>query len=267
MADKEQSLDEWLAEERARLSKGFDYEPKPTSAPSGPGVADQALAGLGLGAGVAAGAVAPHPNPVTFEGCRAVVIAAALRSEIADDDTQVRVQGTGESQVVTILQGQRGEASRFSPALSITMIEKADVLTVTVSDLSAGSMTDAVGSVGGTLLEQGKNVLLARRRGIGGLLDAAGQVIEGVQDLVEDVQDLGLPRRVWAVIDRVGDAAEQAYLDERRHAEALRRAQEAAKRAWTHCEWCGRAYGEAEHGRVECPACGGPRGSKPPSLG
>ena len=61
---KDQSLDEWLAEERARLDKGFTFEPQPTSAPIQPGTAEQALAGLGLGAGVAAGVAAPHPNPV-----------------------------------------------------------------------------------------------------------------------------------------------------------------------------------------------------------
>ncbi len=55
--NKDQSLDEWLAEEQARLDKGFTFEPQPTSAPSQPGTAEQALAGLGLGAGVAGLAV------------------------------------------------------------------------------------------------------------------------------------------------------------------------------------------------------------------
>ena len=63
MADERQSQEEWLESERERLKKGFTYEPKPTSAPSKPGAADEVIAGLGLGAGVAAGAAAPHPNP------------------------------------------------------------------------------------------------------------------------------------------------------------------------------------------------------------
>lgn len=265
MSDKEQSLDEWLAAERERLDEGFAFEPQPSSAPSGPGAAGQTLAGLGLGAGVVAGAVAPHPNPVTFEGCKANVIATALRSDVADDDTRVQVERTGSSLVVTILQSQKTNAHRFIPALSVTLIEKADTLTVTVSNLNQGSVRGAVGSIGGTLLEQGRQTL-TRRRGVGGLLDMAGHVMEGVQDLVEDVQDLTLPRRVWAVIDRVGEATEQAFLDERRQVEDLQRKREATIRAWTHCEWCGRAYREDEQSRADCPSCGGPRGSKPDLL-
>ena len=70
MADQEkeqthegQTHEEWLAAERARLEKGFTFEPKPPSAPSKPGTADEVLAGLGLGAGVAAGAAAPGVEP------------------------------------------------------------------------------------------------------------------------------------------------------------------------------------------------------------
>jgi len=265
MAEKEQSLEEWLAAERERLDRGFTFEPEPSSTPGGSGAADQALAGLGLGAGVVGGAVAPHPNPVAFEGCTAEVVATALRNELADDDTRVQVERTGSSLVVTVLQSQEADAYRFIPALSVTLIEEGETLTVTVSDLNPSSVTGVVGSIGETLLEQGAQVL-TRRGGLGGLLDAAGNVMEGVQDLVEDVQDLTLPRRAWTVIDRVGEAAERAYLDEQRRAAELEREREAALRAWTHCEWCGRAYRDDERDRATCPTCGGPRGSKPDFL-
>ena len=90
-------------------------------------------------------------------------------------------------------------------------------------------------------------------------------MMEGVQDLVEDIQDLGLPKRVWQVIDRVGEAAEEAYLDEKRQEQERQREREAAERAWTHCESCGRAYQEDDD-RMDCPSCGAPRGSKPAWL-
>lgn len=262
MADKEQSLKEWLAEERARLDKGFSFEPKPGPAASKPGAGEEILAGLGLGAGVVGGAVAPHPDTVTFEGCKAAVIANALRSEIPDDDTRVQVDRSGDSVVVTILQSQKSRPHQFSPALSASLIEAADTLTVTVSDLSQGAVRTALSSVGSTVLYQGKR-LLFRRRGIGGLLETAGDIMEGVEDLVEDIQDLGLPKRVWEVIDRVGGAAEEAYLEKRRKEREARRKREAAERAWTHCGWCGRAYGSDEDSVTECPSCGAPRGVKP----
>ena len=77
MADKEQSKqshEEWLEAEQARLKQGFKYEAKPASAASGPGSADEVLAGLGLGAGAVAGAAAPHPSPMTFEGGQAAFL-------------------------------------------------------------------------------------------------------------------------------------------------------------------------------------------------
>ena len=267
MGDREKSHEEWMAEERARLDKGFSFEPEPTSAPDGPGAGGQVLAGLGLGAGVVGGVLAPHPNPVTFEGCKAEVIISALRKEIADDDTRVQVDMTGGSVAATILQSEKGGARKFAPAVNVTLIEKTDALTVTVGALNQDSLRGTISSMGDTLLDQGKKVLSrTRRSGAGGLLDAAGQVMDGVEGLIEDVQDLGLPRRVWGVIDRVGAAAEQAYLDERRQAEELQRKRALAVRAWTHCEWCGRAYAQDEETRTDCPTCGGPRGDKPAFL-
>lgn len=266
MTDEKLSHEEWLKAERERLKKGFTYEPQPSSAPGKPGAADEVLAGLGLGAGVVGGAVAPHPNPVTFEGCKAAVIVDALGAELPDDDTRVQVDRSGDSVVVTILQSQERDARGFSPALNVTLIEKPDMLTVTVSDLDQDTVRDTLSSMGGTLLDQGKRALSGGKPlGVGGLLDAAGHVMEGVEDLVEDIQDLGLPRRVWEVIDRVGGAAEQAYLDQRREERKAQWEREAAERAWTHCAWCGRAYKADEDDLRECPACGAPRGDKPSS--
>ena len=267
MEDKELSHEEWLASEQARLDKGFEFEPQPSSAPSEPGTAGQALAGLGLGAGVVGGALAPHPNPVTFEGGKATVIAKALRSELADDDTRVQVDKTSDAVVVTILQSQKRNAGRFSPAVTATMIEKSNTLTVTVSSLNPGSVRDAVTSMGSSLVDQGKRALSrGSGSGVAGLLDVASQMIEGVEDVVEDVQDLRLPHRVWATIDRVGEAAEQAYLNALQKNQELQREREEARRAWTHCEWCGRAYGDDEDSRTDCLTCGGPRGDRPAFL-
>ena len=145
------------------------------------------------------------------------------------------------------------------------MIETPDVLTVTVSDLNEGSVRTALGSMGRTVLDQGKR-LLFRRRGAGGLLETAGNVVDGVEDLVEDIQDLGLPKRVWEVIDRVGEAAERAHLDEKRKEQERQWQRETAERAWTHCDSCGRAFREDEISRVDCPSCGAPRGHKPAWL-
>lgn len=272
MADEEKTRDEeltheeWLAAERARLEKGFAYEPRPSSAPAKPGTADEVLAGLGLGAGVAAGSAAPHSNPTTFEGVQAAVIANALRNELPDDDTRVEAERTGDALVVTVLQSQENNPYQLLPALTVALIETAGMLTVTVSDLTERTVRGALGSIGSTVVEQGKRVLFRRRRGVGGLFDAAGNVIEGVQDLVEDIQDLNLPRRVWTVIDRVGGAAEEAYLKDRREKQKARWEREAVERAWTRCEWCGRVYKDDEAERTDCPSCGAPRGDKPASL-
>ena len=190
-----------------------------------------------------------------------------MRKEIADDDTRVQVDKTSGSVVVTILQSQESRPHDFSPALTATLVETADALTVTVSDLNQGAVRGALSSVGSTVLDQGKKLLTGRgRSGVGGLLDAAGQVMEGVDDLVEDIQDLGLPKRVWEVIDRVGGAAEEAYLDQQRKEREAQRKREEAERAWTHCESCGRAYRDDEDSRVDCPSCGAPRGDKPAWL-
>jgi rubrerythrin len=122
--------------------------------------------------------------------------------------------------------------------------------------------------MGSVVLDEGKEVLSRRKKqsGVAGLLDVAGRVMDGVEDLVEGIQDLGLPRRVWEVIDRVGGAAEQAYLDQKREDQELQWKQEAAERAWTHCDSCGRTYGHEEDSRTDCPSCGAPRGDKPAWL-
>ena len=168
--------------------------------------------------------------------------------------------------VCTVLQKQEPRPYDFFPALSVTMIEKADTLTVTVSDLDQDTVRGALGSMGSTLLDQGKRVITGRARGVGGVFDAAGHVMKGVEELVEDIQDLGLPRRVWKVIDRVGEATEKAYLDEQRQIQERQRQREAAIRAWTHCAWCGHAYGTDEADTTSCPSCGAARGPKPDSL-
>ena len=265
MADEEKSLEEWMAEERARLEKGFTFEPQPSPQTSKPSSAGQVAAGLGLGAGVVAGAVAPHPDSVIFEGCKADVIVTALKREIANEDTRVRVDRTGDSVVVTVLQSQASRPHQFSPALTATLIETADTLTITVSDLSGETKRRTLGSLGRTVLRRGGRMLFGRR-GIMGLFRTASDVMEGVEDLVEDIQDLGLPKRVWEVIDRVGEAAEQAYLDEKQKRQEYQWQREAAERAWTHCDSCGRAYREDEADRVDCPSCGAVRGDKPDWL-
>ena len=267
--DKKQSHEEWLAAERERLNEGFSFEPQPSSAASdsGPAPAAQALAGLGLGAGVVGGAVAPHPNPTTFEGCKADVIVTALKKEFSGDDTHVQIAKADDSVVVTILQSQTNRPQQFTPALTATFIETPDTLTVTVSDLDQGTVRGTISSIGSTVLDQGKTILSKRRRlGVAGMLDAAGRVMDGVEDLVEDIQDLGLPRRVWEVIDRVGEAAEQAYLDQKRKEQELQWQREAAEQAWTHCASCGRRYKDSENSRTDCPSCGAPRGDKPAWL-
>lgn len=265
MADNEQTLQEWLAKEQARLDEGFTFEPKPSSQASKPDVAGEILAGVGLGAGVIGGALGPHPDTVTFEGCRAEVIVHALRSEIAGDDTRVQINRTGDSVTVTILQSQASRPRAFFPALTVTLLETPTALTITVSDLGQDAKRGALGSIGRTALNQGAR-LLFRRRGIVGLVQTAGNLIKGAQDMVEDIQDLGLPKQVWEVIDRVGEAAEEVYLEEQRQMQETRRQREEVERMWTHCPSCGRAYREDELDRVDCPSCGGPRGDKPAWL-
>jgi hypothetical protein len=259
-----QSTEEWLAEERQRLEEGFSFEPRPAVEGAKPGPADDTLAQLGLGAGVLAGVVAGHANPVTFEGCRASTVANTLASDITDEDTQATISETEEATIVRILQ-RREPQQRFAPALTVTLIESDEVLTVAMSDLSPEVKRGSIGSLGRSALRGSRRMLL-RRRGLPGVLDAAGGLIEGFEDVAEDIQDLSLPKRVWLVIDRVGGAAEKTYLEERRKRLALERRREAAKRAWTHCEWCGRAYAEEEAEIVQCPSCGAPRGSKPEWL-
>lgn len=264
------SHDEWLEAERERLRKGFSYTPPPPSpgTASGAGPGEQALAGLGLGAAAAAGVLGPHPNPITFQGVRSSFIIDALRSEISDDDTRVQVQAADEGPVVVISQSPASAPHRFAPALTVTLLDSPAALAVTVSELRKSAVRDKWSSIGGTVLEQTGQVLTSRRRrGVGGLLDMAGSLKDGVEDLVDDLQDLSLPRRVWAVIDRVGGAAEEAHLEEVRRERALEWKREGAIRAHTHCEWCGRAYGPDEEAIVECPSCGGARGAKPPSNG
>lgn len=262
---EEQSLEAWLAEERKRLEEGFSFEAQPGSEAPAQSPADDVLAELGLGAGVLAGVVAGHTNPVTFEGCRASTIAKALSSYIPDDDTRVRVNETERATIVTVLQSQERRPRDFSPALTVTLIEADETLTVAMSDLSEDVKRGAIGSIGRTAL-RGSRRLLWRRRGLAGVFDTAGGLIQSIEDLTEDIQDLSLPRRVWAVIDRVGGAAEASYLEERRREDIRKRQREAAERAWTHCEWCGRAYAKDEEDVVECPSCGAPRGTKPPWL-
>jgi len=263
MTEEKQSLEEWLAEERRRLKDGFSFEPEPApDAESSP--ATDILAELGLGAGVLAGVVAGHVNPVTFDGCRASTVAKALASEFTAEDTRVAISKTEEATIITILQGQ-GSRQHFFPALTVTLIEVGETLTVAMSDLSQDAKRGAVGSLGRTVVRQGGELLL-RRQGLIGMLDAAGNLVESVEDVAEDIQDLSLPKRVWRVIDRVGRAAEDAYLEEQGRKRALERKREAAERAWTHCEWCGRAYAPDEENIVQCPSCGAPRGPRPDWL-
>ena len=261
--DEKQSLEEWIAEEQARLEKGFEYTPQPTT-DSGPDPADEVLAGLGIGAGVVGGAVGPHTNPVTFEGVRIPTITDALRSELTADDNRVEVARSGESTVVTILLSQ-ANTYQYLPALTVTLLESAGMLTVTMGDLDRDVVRGALASIGGEVVDQGKD-LLFRRRGIASVLDAAGNLIEGISDVAESIDDMTLPKQVWEVIDRVGEAAEEAYLEKKRQQQATQRRREEAERAWTHCPSCGRAFRPEESERVDCPACGGVRGDKPDWL-
>jgi len=263
----EQDLAGWLAAEQARLDRGFQFEPKPTMSESTrSGSVETALAGVGLGAGVIAGAATPHPNPTVFQGVKPTLVINALREELADRDTRVQVNAGREAVEVTILQSQDQHPFDYLPAVTATMIDRDNTLTITVSDLSQNSARTAFGSMGKTVLREGKNVLVNRRmRGPGGLIDAAGSLIQGIGDVVEDIQDLNLPSRVWKVIDRVGNAAEQAYLDERAKTDARAREREQALHAWTHCPYCDRGYSEDEAQLTLCPACGGTRGDKPDS--
>jgi hypothetical protein len=254
-----------LAAERKRLDEGFSFEPRPRAEESPPAAAQDILAGLGLGAGVLAGTAAGHPNPVTFEGCRAATLAEALASRVAADDTRVAVEKTADAIVVTILQRQDHGPQRLAPALTVTLIETDETLTVAMSGLSEEAKRDAFGSIGRAALHGSRHLLL-RRRGLRGVFDAAGGLMESVEDVSEDLQDLTLPGRVWKVIDQVGTAAEEAYLEKRRRRERMDRQREAAERAWTHCEWCGRAYPEDDDNVVECASCGAPRGPKPAWL-
>lgn len=113
---------------------------------------------------------------------------------------------------------------------------------------------------------EGGGQLLRRRRGLTGVLDTAGNLIESIEDVAEDIEDLSLPRRVWRVIDRVGEAAKDVYRKEEARRRAAERARKAAERAWTHCEWCGRAYEGDDEETVQCPSCGAPRGPRPAWL-
>mgnify|MGYP006294727381 CR=1 FL=1 len=262
---QEQSLEAWLAEERKRLDEGFTFEPQPREENPTPAPAQDILAELGLGAGVLAGVIAGHPNPVTFEGCSASTIAEALRSHVSGNDTRVTVRERENATAVTTLQGQAQRPHTFSPALTVTLIETDETLTVAMSDLSQDVKRAAIGSLGKTALRSGGR-LLWRRRGLGGVLATAGSLMQSIEDVTEDIQDLGLPQRVWAIIDHVGGAAEDAYLEKRRRQERLKRERQAAERAWTHCEWCGRAYAQDEEDIVQCPSCGAPRGAKPAWL-
>lgn len=262
--DRAMSHEEWLESERERLRRGFMYTPQPSASGTPARGADQVLAGLGLGAVAAAGALGPHPNPITFQGIRASVIANALRSEISDHDTRVQVQRTDEGMVVIVSQSQVSAPQRFSTVLTVTLLQAPEELSVAVSELRKSALREKWSSIGGTVLEQAGEVLVSRRRrGVRGLIDMAGNLRDGVEDLVDDLQDLTLPRRVWAVVDRVGGAAEEAYLEEIRRARALEWQREAAVRAYTHCAWCGRPYGPDEDETVRCPSCGAPRGPKP----
>lgn len=263
MTDEEKSLEEWIEEERSKLKKGFDYTPQPTSDAGKPDSGEEILAGLGLGAGVIGGAVAPHPNPVTFEGVRISTISGALQKELVDQSTRVETTQTGDSVIITIYKSPRDNPYSFSPALTATMIEKGDQLTVTLSDLDRDVKREALSSMGGTVLEQGKRALTGGAAGLAGLIDAAGELVEGVGELAEHVDDLSLPKRVWDVIDRVGGAAEKAYREEKRRQDQAQRKREEAERAWTHCPSCGRAYRPDEADRVDCAACGAPRGARP----
>ncbi len=263
MAEKEKSLQEWLAEERQRLKKGFTYEPEPPR-DDVPPAANDILAGLGLGAGILAGAAAGHANPTTFEGVRASTIVAALRSELSGPTTQVEVGESEQATTVTIYRSLQPH-QHAAPALTVTLIESGETLTVAVSDLSQAARRGVIGALGRTAVRQSGRLLL-RRRGLIGMLDAAGNLAAGMEDVTAGIQDLNLPKRVWAVIERVGSAAENSYLEERRRREASERERVAAERAWTHCEWCGRAYGAEEDGSVQCSSCGAPRGPKAPWL-
>lgn len=265
MTDEEKSLEEWIKEERARLKKGFTYTPP--SRTEKPDTSEDILAGLGLGAAVAGGTIAPHPNPTIFEGVKAETIIAALEQHLTSDEIQTQVSRTENTTVVTFLHRLEKAPYRFLPALTATLLETSDTLTITLSDLSQDLKREALASAGSALLQQGGQALYRGATwGLAGLLDAAGNVIAGVEEIVEEIQKLGLPKRVWEVVDRVGNAAQEAYRQERRKEEEARQKREEAERAWTHCPSCGRAYQNDEAERVNCPSCGAPRGSKPPWI-
>lgn len=262
MTGEEKEIDAWLQRERERLDAGFSFEPSPGVEADESSAADDALAGGGLGAALTTGTMGGHDNPVVFEGCKPDLIVSALRSEISSDDTRITTEEIDAGTVVTVLQSPSDRPHDFIPALTVTLIERADVLMATISGLSRDSKRKTLAAIGKTALKQGTRLFLSRR-GLYGMLREAGSLVESVQDVADDVEDLGLSKRVWAVIDRVGGAAEQAYLEEKRQRRDRRRRREAAERAWTHCEWCGRAYAGDEDEVVQCSSCGAPRGSKP----
>ena len=120
-----QSHEDWLRSERERLRKGFEYTPPPPSpeTATGSGTADQVLAGLGLGAAATAGVLGPHPNPITFQGVSASVLVNALTAEISDTDPRVQAGQTAEGTVVVVSQSAASAPHRFTPALSVTLLD------------------------------------------------------------------------------------------------------------------------------------------------
>lgn len=146
--DKKKSLEAWLAEERRRLDEGFTFEPPAPPKDSPPDAAQDILAQMGLGAGVLAGVIAGHANPVTFDGCKASTMAEALVSHISGGDTRASVERSEDATVVTVLQSQENQPQGFSPALTVTLIETDETLTVAMSDLSGDAKRGAMGSLG-----------------------------------------------------------------------------------------------------------------------
>jgi hypothetical protein len=211
-------------------------------------------AGL-VGAGAAAGLAqtvkdATSPGTFTFQTVRPPaatlqVFVEALQA-LGDRDTRPQV-GRSTPDQATVQFQQLLPTGNWVGAQTVTLIQSADTVTITVSAPSLAAMGGAAGEVGGTAVSTLGKVLSGNV--LGGLTEAA----RSVGRLTESAENIALSSKIRSTLQRIGSALD----DEWRQAERERLEREERQRVLDTCQFCGAPYPVAD--AVQCAVCGAPR--------
>lgn len=253
--------DRHVRERYAEIAASYSAESGLSAGDITGGVAGAAgIAGL-VGLGTLAAKIAPE-GKAEWRGVTPRDLVSPLVSTFARQErTDIRFESPNTEGVVhgvVLLRTGRG----MLPAIDINLTPLADAIEVKISKVSKESLIQTFKEGGGNLIELAKDALWigTRRRGIGSLLDLAGQVMEHGSEIARTVSDLDLEDKAWEAVQRAAEPLQTIYDEKSLILKDTRLKLEMAWDDYISCPRCRVEFGAED---VECRVCGAERPHMP----